>query len=1147
MNRPSHALRAFIAVASLLVLTTTPFFTAAEGAAARVEPAPMPAPAAPTANRSVLTFDDADGQFRVQARGFEARLVPGHVELAFPSGAVRMEFVGGHEVAPKGTTRLGASFARVRYADVYPGIDAEFYGRNGLLEYDFVVKPGADARLPAVRFTGADLVELTPAGRVTVHQGDDVFTVDAPVSYQSGPYRPVASRFVARDDGSIGFWVGDYDHARRLVIDPVFLVDSTGDESDMTPGDGTCATASATCTLRAAIESANLSPEIDSVRFDLAPGSVIQPASSALPTIMSDIEIDGTTMAGWTGSPLVVLDGSFAPPGSDGLYVVGAYLYLHALVIQNFSGNGVHLEDTPEAAIFGNHIGVGIDGSTPQGNAGDGIHLTNTTSTQIGGTSVNDRNVIGANGGNGIFQDTGYYTTILNNHIGVNAEGYSGADGLVGWYQGEGDATDALGVHDGANNGATFVSGVVGQAMSFDGVDDEVGLGTWFDLQEFTLEMWVNPADGSTQNAFANILDNAHTDARSWVIQYDNVGNQYHFGAAGGGDVGLHFTLTPGAWQHLAITVDADHVMRAYLDGLLIDTAPLAGPITYDGTQSLSISKWGSGGGRQWEGRLDELGVYDRALSAQEIRTIRALYSTGKSLHVGNALSGVDVFEAASVVLGESSSGNVISSNGLYGVIVDGAGTAGTTIRANKIGMDATGFFSYGNAQGGIWAIGTNGLAIGGTFEGEGNVVSANGPEVSGHGIELYAAMNPSIEWNRIGVSAAGLDQFGNGGDGLRLAGGTSGATVRSNVIGGNAGNGISVHGEGDAFATGNLIEGNYIGVGADHFTPLGNGAWGMDFFSAPDNSVGGNDESNANVIVDNGEGGIRLADSWSSGNWIIGNRIGMDLFLTSAIPNHGPGVWLDGGAQYNHVGGFMWGQENTIAYNEGAGILVTSDAANNNAFISNSIFLNGGLGIDLSSSGLTEDGSGVNANDPLDEDAGANGGLNHPIVTRAYVDDFSGMQRVVGYVSSTPSPAEGPWQQFTVQIFASDTCDPSGHGEGWRHIGDAFTTTGEDGVGVFDLTPWEAFFSSGEFITATATRYDDNLGEVETSEFSACEQAGGLLPIVVNSVGDGTDFDGSDGACETIDGDCSLRAALDEASQRFGPDTIAFDIPGPG
>jgi hypothetical protein len=117
-----------------------------------------------------------------------------------------------------------ATFAKVRYPGVYPGIDVVYYGNQGRLEYDFIVTPGADPGAITLAFTGAkidtkkdgDLVLATAGGSLSMHR---------PYIYQEidGAKHPIAGGYAKRADGRIGFAVGPYDTKRPLVIDPVLL------------------------------------------------------------------------------------------------------------------------------------------------------------------------------------------------------------------------------------------------------------------------------------------------------------------------------------------------------------------------------------------------------------------------------------------------------------------------------------------------------------------------------------------------------------------------------------------------------------------------------------------------------------------------------------------------------------------------------------------------------------------------------------------------------------------------------------------------------------------------------------------------------------------------------------------------------------
>jgi uncharacterized repeat protein (TIGR01451 family) len=112
-------------------------------------------------------------------------------------------------------------FGRVQYQGVYPGIDLVYYGKQGQIEYDFRVAPGADPKQITLNFDGAsthidsgDLVLSTPNGDIRFH---------APVVYQKNgsDQKAVAGSFRQLAGNKIGFAIGNYDHSRELVIDPV--------------------------------------------------------------------------------------------------------------------------------------------------------------------------------------------------------------------------------------------------------------------------------------------------------------------------------------------------------------------------------------------------------------------------------------------------------------------------------------------------------------------------------------------------------------------------------------------------------------------------------------------------------------------------------------------------------------------------------------------------------------------------------------------------------------------------------------------------------------------------------------------------------------------------------------------------------------
>jgi hypothetical protein len=116
------------------------------------------------------------------------------------------------------------TFARVRLGEIYPGVDMVYYGKQGQLEYDFVVKPGADASRVSLAFDGADSLAVEAGtGDLLLNVGGQTIRQQKPVVYQEtdGVRREVESGYSLKGGGGVGFTLGAYDTQRPLIIDPV--------------------------------------------------------------------------------------------------------------------------------------------------------------------------------------------------------------------------------------------------------------------------------------------------------------------------------------------------------------------------------------------------------------------------------------------------------------------------------------------------------------------------------------------------------------------------------------------------------------------------------------------------------------------------------------------------------------------------------------------------------------------------------------------------------------------------------------------------------------------------------------------------------------------------------------------------------------
>jgi len=115
-------------------------------------------------------------------------------------------------------------YARVRYKAVYPGIDLLYYGRQGRLEHDFVLRPGADPERIAVDFRGAKKLTIDRRGALNIHTAAGVVRQPRPLVYQrvGSKRRRVAGGYkLSSRHRRVGFEIGAYDRTKPLVIDPV--------------------------------------------------------------------------------------------------------------------------------------------------------------------------------------------------------------------------------------------------------------------------------------------------------------------------------------------------------------------------------------------------------------------------------------------------------------------------------------------------------------------------------------------------------------------------------------------------------------------------------------------------------------------------------------------------------------------------------------------------------------------------------------------------------------------------------------------------------------------------------------------------------------------------------------------------------------
>ena len=275
---------------------------------------------------------------------------------------------------------------------------------------------------------------------------------------------------------------------------------------------------------------------------------------------------------------------------------------------------------------------------------------------------------------------------------------------------------------------------------------------------------------------------------------------------------------------------------------------------------------------------------------------------------------------------------NIISGNGVSGVglfFVAGGDGSNNVIQGNYIGTDVTGSADLGNGTSGIDIISNGGpvnnTQIGGTTTAARNVISGN----DGTGVRIIGSSTGGtmVQGNYIGTNAEGTAALGNDNSGIgissssnNLVGGiTAGAR---NLLSGNGDEGIQIDGlGGGGAASGNVVQGNYIGTDAAGTGDLGNFTNGVSIEQTGDNTIGGTTAAARNIISGNDRDGIVIAGTNANGNVVQGNYIGTNVFGTAALPNSMNGVVIFRDPASNIIGGTTPGERNVISGNTLSGV----------------------------------------------------------------------------------------------------------------------------------------------------------------------------------------------------------------------------------
>jgi hypothetical protein len=310
---------------------------------------------------------------------------------------------------------------------------------------------------------------------------------------------------------------------------------------------------------------------------------------------------------------------------------------------------------------------------------------------------------------------------------------------------------------------------------------------------------------------------------------------------------------------------------------------------------------------------------------------------------------------------------------------------------------------------------------------------------------------------------------------GLVLGAGSDGSVVSGLVINRFGGSGIQVQSDG------NLIIGNFLGTTATGDAGLSTtGSFGIDVNNSYRTTIGGATPAARNVIGGNSDG-IHL-NTGSQNTLIQGNFIGVGVDGVTPIGNRLHGVALSGngglGVQGNQIGGTAAGAGNFIANSGSAGVAVFGDVISprhntGNTILGNSIYNNGlnnpttTPGIDLVTATTYSTDDGVTPNDLGDDDTGPNLLQNAPVISRVASDGVN--TTIVGALNSHSNTG------YRIEFFSSVLPSGTGSGEGQTFLGFADVLTDSSGQGNFHAVLPTAVLS-GHVVTATATSKGGNV-----------------------------------------------------------------------
>ncbi len=222
--------------------------------------------------------------------------------------------------------------------------------------------------------------------------------------------------------------------------------------------------------------------------------------------------------------------------------------------------------------------------------------------------------------------------TIIILNLPAAAQCSAESSGIVSWWSGEDNANDIVGTNNGVLiGGASYAPGQVGQAFLFDGSSGYVSIPDSQSLDSFvtniTIELWIMVNQTTPNGDWRGIVTKGNS---SWRLQGKNGSGTVNFAANGvSTDLSCNKNINDNNWHHIAAVYDGTNI-NIYVDGLLDATKPATGLIFQNNDPVYLGANPEAPYPYFFNGLLDEVTLYNRALSSEEIQNIYIAGTNGK-------------------------------------------------------------------------------------------------------------------------------------------------------------------------------------------------------------------------------------------------------------------------------------------------------------------------------------------------------------------------------------------------------------------------------------------------------------------------------------------------------------------------------------